>query len=102
MAKIAEFTKTRGPIAVAIYNEDGSTHTHFAPTRYRAIELAKGLGAVDIQEVACSKLFPNLPAGTSQSGQSSGSGSGQQRKSGRRKNRGPSATASRSQPSGQS
>lgn len=79
MAKIAEFAKVAGPVAVTVYNEDGSIHTHFAPTRHQAVVLAKSLGAVDIQEVACSKLFPNLPAGTSKSGASSGSHSGRSR-----------------------
>ncbi len=81
MAKTAEFCKTGGPIAIAVYNEDGTIHTHFATTRYAAQQLAKNLGAVDITEVTCSKLFPNGPPSTSRSEGYSGSGSGRSRKS---------------------
>lgn len=81
MAKSAEFCKTDGPVAVNIYNEDGTIHTYFARSRYAAITLAKGLGAVDIEEVTCSKLFPNGPPSTSKSARASGSGLGQSHKS---------------------
>lgn len=93
MAKTADYSKVAGPIAVAVYNEDGSIHTHFAATKYQAVVLAKSLGAVDIQEVSPCKLFPNLPSSTSKPGRASGSGGGRSRKSSRSKGTGGSGTA---------
>lgn len=92
MAKIAEFCKVAGPVAIALYNEDGSIHTHFAPTRHQAMVLAKSLGAVDIQEVAACKLFPNSSSGTSKSGRSSGSRRGRSGNGGSGRGGGASAT----------
>jgi len=80
MAKSAEFAKTDGPIVIHVYNEDGTTHTHFARSRWAAAQLLRQLGVTDAAEVLCSKLFPNGLPSTSKSAGSRGSGSGRSRR----------------------